>query len=335
MTRQFAMHCLNLRDSLWTCIRPEVISEEFPITCGPKQIYVLAFILFYLYLAAMLHRFPPDNPVVDIRYRYDGGHFSLSRLRSKRLRHTQHISEIKYADDNAALCHSNEEFQQPVKNFVIAYPCFLLTVNIKKTKVCAQPAHLARFWYYYLWYTSRTIRVFSISRQPFIKHVHHKKGCGTQNWSRRYFAKLIKRVFNNKHRNLATKLLSIRLLSFHLCYMVEKLAHDFQTLGRFTCRIFVQSWISNEIICPTPMSWTEQAFKEPNRWSLNTAFFGHNMLQEWRSQAFNVKSYSVSSHPEKRPLDLPLWMYKDQLETVKSSGHEQKIAVPNADVPTS
>lgn len=50
-----------------------------------------------------------------------------------------HITERQYPDNNAALCHT-KKLQQYVNNFAMAYGCFSLTVNIKKTKA---PAYLA------------------------------------------------------------------------------------------------------------------------------------------------------------------------------------------------
>ena len=52
------------------------LSEEFPMTSGLKHGCVLAPTLFSLYLAAMLHDIPPDNPSVNIRYRLDGAIFN-------------------------------------------------------------------------------------------------------------------------------------------------------------------------------------------------------------------------------------------------------------------
>ena len=116
------------------------LSEEFPVTSGLKQGCVLAPTLFFLYLAAMLHDIPPDNPGVNIRYRLDGAIFNTSRLRSRRHSCTRSITELQYADDNAAPCHSTNALQQSVNNFSSAYSRFGLTVNVKKTKVLAQPA---------------------------------------------------------------------------------------------------------------------------------------------------------------------------------------------------
>ena len=93
------------------------LSVEFPITSGLKQGCVLAPTLFSQYLAAMLHDIPPDNPGVNIRYRLDGTIFNTSRRRSRRHSCTRSITELQYADDNAAPCHSTNTLQQSVNNF--------------------------------------------------------------------------------------------------------------------------------------------------------------------------------------------------------------------------
>ena len=116
------------------------ISEEFSITNGLKQGCVLAPTLFAMYLAAMLYEIPADNPGVEIKHRFDGGLFNLSRLRSQRLTNITQITEMQYADDNATPAHSPEEMQQSVNNFKQAYDRFGLTINANKTKVLAQPA---------------------------------------------------------------------------------------------------------------------------------------------------------------------------------------------------
>ncbi|XP_076065246.1 uncharacterized protein LOC143039258 [Oratosquilla oratoria] len=54
------------------------LSEPFPITgC------VLAPTLFSIYLAAMLHEIPENNPGIELRYRMDGGLFNTARLRTR------------------------------------------------------------------------------------------------------------------------------------------------------------------------------------------------------------------------------------------------------------
>lgn len=116
------------------------LSEEFEITCGLKQGCVLAPTLFALYLAAMMHEIPSDNPGVDIRYRLDSGLFNLAKFRSKQLTTIKTVTELQYADDNAAFCHSADDLQRSVNNFTAAYQRFGMSVNIQKTKVLAQPA---------------------------------------------------------------------------------------------------------------------------------------------------------------------------------------------------
>ncbi|XP_076033004.1 uncharacterized protein LOC143020466 [Oratosquilla oratoria] len=49
------------------------------------------------------------------------------------------MTELQYADDNAAVAHTHAELQQSVDNFHAAYTCFGLTVNKAKTKISAQP----------------------------------------------------------------------------------------------------------------------------------------------------------------------------------------------------
>ncbi|XP_014780018.1 uncharacterized protein LOC106876123 [Octopus bimaculoides] len=51
----------------------------------------------------------------------------------------QKITELQYADDKAPGCHSSKQLQQSVNNFTNAYTQFSLKVNIKKTKILAQP----------------------------------------------------------------------------------------------------------------------------------------------------------------------------------------------------
>ena len=72
------------------------ISEEFPITNRLKQGCVLAPTLFAMYLAAMLQEIPEmDNTGIEIKYRFDGGLFNLSRLRSQKLSKATRITELQ------------------------------------------------------------------------------------------------------------------------------------------------------------------------------------------------------------------------------------------------
>ncbi|XP_076068428.1 uncharacterized protein LOC143040871 [Oratosquilla oratoria] len=115
------------------------LSEELEITFGLKQSCVLAPTLFALYLAAMMYDIPSDNPDVDNRYKLESGLFNLAKFRSKQITTIKSVTELQYADNNAAFCHSADYLQQSVNNFNAAYQRFRMSVNIQ-TKVVAQPA---------------------------------------------------------------------------------------------------------------------------------------------------------------------------------------------------
>ncbi|XP_070000282.1 uncharacterized protein [Penaeus vannamei] len=87
----------------------------------------------------MLYDVPHNNSGVEIKYRLDGGIFKLARHSSQRNTNTMNVSELQYADDNAAVAHTQAELQESVDNFHAAYTCFGLTVNKVKTKILAQP----------------------------------------------------------------------------------------------------------------------------------------------------------------------------------------------------
>lgn len=75
----------------------------------------------------------------SIRYWNDGrGCSNIAKLKLQRLTRKQKITELQCTDDNAVICHSNEQFHQSVNNFTNAYTWFGLNVNNKKTKILAQ-----------------------------------------------------------------------------------------------------------------------------------------------------------------------------------------------------
>ncbi|XP_068250633.1 uncharacterized protein [Palaemon carinicauda] len=76
---------------------------------------------------------------VEIKYRLGGGIFKLFRIKSQRNTNTINVTELQYADDNAAVAHTQAELQESVDNFHAAYTCFGLTVNKAKTKILVQP----------------------------------------------------------------------------------------------------------------------------------------------------------------------------------------------------
>ncbi|XP_068203054.1 uncharacterized protein [Palaemon carinicauda] len=88
----------------------------------------------------MLYEVPHNNPRVEIKYRLDGGIFKLARLKPQRNTNTINVTELQYADDNAAVAHTQAELQKSVDNFHAAYMCFGITVNKAKTKILAHPS---------------------------------------------------------------------------------------------------------------------------------------------------------------------------------------------------
>lgn len=156
------------------CVQQKQAVRKISNHVPTKKIRVhLALMLFYLYLAAKLHKLPPDNPGADIRYRYVGGLCNLSRLRPKRLTYTQHVSNF---NTQMTTLPSVIQRRSPkvCENFTMVYRCFRLTVNIKKTKALAHPTPNT-----ILPDTDITIsdiiRPFSISMQLFSKNVHLRK----------------------------------------------------------------------------------------------------------------------------------------------------------------
>ena len=187
------------------------ISGEFPITNGLKQGCVLAPTLFALYLAAMLYEIPPDNPGVEIKYRFNGGLFNLSRLRSQRLTNITQITELRYADDNATPAHSPEEMQQSVNNFKQAYERFGLTINAKKNKVLAQPAPGSPIPDFNIFMSDTPLE--QVDHFPYLGSVlssqcNSEKDVDTRICAAHVaFGRLYHRVFGNKNLKQQTKLM--------------------------------------------------------------------------------------------------------------------------------
>ncbi|XP_068247466.1 uncharacterized protein [Palaemon carinicauda] len=115
------------------------LSTPFPITCGLKQGCVLAPTLSSLYSVARLRGETHNNPGVEMKYRLDGGISKMGRLKSQHNTNTINVTELQYAEDNAAVAHTQAELQESVENSHASYTCFSLTVNKAKTKILAQP----------------------------------------------------------------------------------------------------------------------------------------------------------------------------------------------------
>ena len=61
------------------------ISDSFSFTTGLKQGCVLARILFFLFLGAIIHKLPDAACGIQLRCQMDGGLFNTGRLRARRL----------------------------------------------------------------------------------------------------------------------------------------------------------------------------------------------------------------------------------------------------------
>ncbi|ELT96925.1 hypothetical protein CAPTEDRAFT_203297 [Capitella teleta] len=116
-------------------------SDQFPVTNGVKQGYVLAPTLFSLMFSAMMtDAFRHEKPGLDIRYRTDGGLFNLQRLKAKTKTHVGRVCELLFADDCALNATNTADMQRSVNLFSAACDNFGLTISIKKTEVMHQPA---------------------------------------------------------------------------------------------------------------------------------------------------------------------------------------------------
>ncbi|XP_076029806.1 uncharacterized protein LOC143018333 [Oratosquilla oratoria] len=86
------------------------------------------------------NRFGIPDPFVDmVKALHDGMTAKVihqsNLLKSRRITNTINVTELQYADDNAAVLHTHAELQELVDNFQAAYTCFDLTVNKAKTKI--------------------------------------------------------------------------------------------------------------------------------------------------------------------------------------------------------
>ena len=114
-------------------------SDPFPVTNGVKQGCVLASTLFSMMFSAMLTDALQDGDRgIPIRYRFDGKHFNLRRLRAKSKVQTKVLDEILFADDMAKGVPTEEKMQKGVDQ--VSDSCDSYYLTIKKTEVVYQPA---------------------------------------------------------------------------------------------------------------------------------------------------------------------------------------------------
>lgn len=299
-------------------------SEAFPVTHGLKQGCVLAPTLFSLYLAAMLcETSSVDNLGVDIRYRFDGGLFNLSRFRSKRLSKVTKITELQYADDNASPALTPEELQRSVNCFKRSYDRFGLTINKQKTKVFAQPAPGTILPKLNITISDTTLE--EVDHFSYLGSVLSKQGTSGQDVINRLcaahaaFGRLSRRVFCNKHLTVHTKLMVYQAVVIStLLYGCEtwtlyrqdikKLEHFHQQKLRSIMKIKWEDHITN-------ISVLEKAGVN----SIEAHIVGHRL--RWTGHILRMNDDRLPRQmlyselcTGTRPRGAPLKRYKDQLK---------------------
>ena len=80
---------------------------------------------------------------VHLKYRTDGPHFNLRRLKAKTKTVMATILEALFADDCAMMANKEPLLQMFVNKFAEAANLFCLTVSLDKTEVLLQPAPLS------------------------------------------------------------------------------------------------------------------------------------------------------------------------------------------------
>ena len=282
-----------------------------------------------LRLVPMLYEIPTDNPGVEIKYRFNGGLFNLSRLRSQRLTNITRITELQYADDNATPAHSPEEIQQSVNNFKQAYECFGLTINAKKTKVLAQPTPGAPIPDFNIFMGDTPLEQvdhFSYLGSVLSSQCNSEKDVDTRICAAHVaFGRLYHRVFGNKNLKQQTKLMVYHAVVIStLLYGCEswtlysretkKLERFHQQKLRSIMKIKWEDYITNIAVL-------EKAHSN----SIEATILKHQL--RWTGHVYRMKDtrlprqilYSELSTGNRRHGG-PLRRYKDQLKrTMKNS----------------
>ena len=125
-------------------------SSMFPLEVGVKQNYVLAPIIFNLFIIAItlvFHRDLQSLVCVGIEYRLDGGLFNLQRLQAKTKTSSAVISALQYTDDAAFPSLTADGLQRSLDGMSETYLCAGLMINTTKTEIlCASSRDAPTFY---------------------------------------------------------------------------------------------------------------------------------------------------------------------------------------------
>ena len=189
------------------------LSEPFPITNGVKQGCVLAPTIFSIFFSMMLEQATDDledEDFVYIRYRLDGSLFNLRWLQAHTKTHERLIMDLLFADDAALVAHTQGALQCMTSCFVESAQLFGLEVSLKKTEVLYQPAPQVEYCAPHI-STGETV-LKSVQQFTYL-------GCAISSNAKIdgeidnrlakancAFGRLYKRVWNNKHLRIKTKI---------------------------------------------------------------------------------------------------------------------------------
>ena len=115
------------------------VSAEFGVKSGVKQGCILAPTLFGIFFALLLkHALKWSTDGVYLHSRSDGCLFNISRLCAKTKTRTVTIRDLLFADDVAMVSHQQDGLQRLMDKFSDACYLFSLTISQKKTQVIGQ-----------------------------------------------------------------------------------------------------------------------------------------------------------------------------------------------------
>ena len=182
------------------------ISSAFGIKSGVKQGCVLAPTHFGIFFALLLkHTFGTSSDGVYLHTRTNGHLFNIARLRSKSKISKVTVRDLLYADDASIASHTQDGLQRLMDRMSNACDLFSLTISLKKTQVIGQAIPMPT-----------TIRI----NQKDLEVVNQFQYFGSTTTdslslgmeiSKRIgkaattLAKLTKRVWDNKHLTITTK----------------------------------------------------------------------------------------------------------------------------------